>query len=156
MPAISTPRCSLLILGLALATATTASAATHSVTVLNEGTPAQSWDPPNLNINAGDTVTWTWGGFHNVQSGNGTTPCSTTPPDFCSGSPAVGGTFSHTFNSVGTFPYLCIVHAATMVGSVTVAAAAVPSMTPIGLGATLLILGGLGFTWRQKRSRSSA
>ena len=138
------------------ATATTATAATHNVSVLNDGTVTPTWDPPILNIAAGDTVTWTWAGFHNVQSGNGGTPCSSTAPNFCSGSTSVGGTFSHTFTSAGSFPYVCFAHVAQgMTGEIIVAAAAVPSMTPIGLGATLVILSGLGFAWRQRRSQSA-
>ena len=140
----------LLALGVTASMSATATAATHNVSVT--GT---QFVPASINIQAGDTVNWTWSGFHNVQSGNGATPCDNTAPNFCSGSAQVGGNFSHTFTNAGSYPYVCIAHLGLgMTGVVNVAAAAVPSMTPIGLGATLVLLSGLGYAWRQKRSRN--
>lgn len=147
----------LLSLGVTVCMAATATAANHSVTVTGEGTGSPQFSPASINIQAGDTVTWTWSGFHNVQSGNGLTPCDNTAPNFCSGSAQVGGSFSHTFTTAGSYPYVCIAHLAIgMTGVVNVAAAAVPSMTPIGLGATLVLLGGLGYAWRQKRAQNAS
>ena len=63
------------------------------------------FEPANVTIAVGTTVTWTWvGGFHNV------TP--TGAPTFTgSGSPvSAPHTFSQTFSSPGTYLYFCVVH----------------------------------------------
>ena len=63
------------------------------------------FEPANVTIAVGTTVTWTWvGGFHNV------TP--TGAPTFTgSGDPvSAPHTFSQTFNSPGTYLYFCVVH----------------------------------------------
>jgi len=133
---------------LALSLAGAASAATHTVT--NVG---NAWSPVTIDIAPGDTVTWNWTGFHNVQSDAAN--CTNTAPDFCSGSATSGGTFSHTFNSVGSFTYLCVVHLALgMAGTVNVVAPAVPSMGPVGVGATILLVSALGIAWRQRRGQA--
>ena len=41
---------------------------------------------------------------------------------FDSGSLAQNATFSHTFNTAGTFPYYCRVHGAMMQGTIVVTA----------------------------------
>jgi plastocyanin len=63
------------------------------------------FEPANVTIAAGTTVTWTWvGGIHNV------TPAGA--PTFTgSGSPvSAPHTFSQTFSSPGTYLYFCEVH----------------------------------------------
>jgi len=63
------------------------------------------FEPANVTIAVGTTVTWTWvGGFHNV------TP--TGAPTFTgSGDPvSAPHTFSQTFSSPGTYVYFCVVH----------------------------------------------
>jgi len=63
------------------------------------------FEPANVTIAVGTTVTWTWvGGFHNV------TP--TGSPTFTgSGSPvSAPHTFSQRFSSPGTYVYFCVVH----------------------------------------------
>jgi plastocyanin len=63
------------------------------------------FEPANVTIAVGTTVTWTWiGGFHNV------TP--TGAPTFTgSGDPvSAPHTFSQTFSSPGTYLYFCVVH----------------------------------------------
>jgi plastocyanin len=69
-------------------------------------------------INVGDTVRWVWvGGTHSSTSG----PC---PP--CSGDGIwnsgikSSGTFEHTFDTAGSFPYFCIPHDQSMTGQVVV------------------------------------
>jgi plastocyanin len=70
-------------------------------------------------ITVGTTVNWVWvGGIHNVQSG-ACPPCNPVP-GFRSGDPQTGGTFSHTFDTAGTFPYYCEVHDQGMTGTVIV------------------------------------
>jgi plastocyanin len=110
-----------------------------TVTVGPNGTVAFS--PQQVAIAVGGTVTWIWQAgslLHTVTSGvpgapNGlfcNIPPSQTPSvQTCSGSAyAVMGptTFSHTFTTVGTFPYFCQVHGPAETGSVVVVAAAAP------------------------------
>jgi plastocyanin len=85
-------------------------------------TSSFTFSPATVTINAGDTVKWTWN----------STPHSTTssPGDavtWDSGtSVPLGGTFSVTFPSASTNPYICTLHAVTfnMKGSVIVQAVA--------------------------------
>ena len=69
-------------------------------------------------IEVGDTVTWNWysGGSHNVKSN----PSSN--ETFSSAFFGTGGTFSHTFTSVGTNSYVCTPHADNMFGTISVVA----------------------------------
>jgi plastocyanin len=63
------------------------------------------FEPANVTVPLGTTVTWSWvGGFHDV------TP--TGDPVFIGSGPAVPppNSYSHTFNSPGTFLYFCSVH----------------------------------------------
>jgi plastocyanin len=69
--------------------------------------------PQTVDIAAGGTVTWTWGGnlTHSVTSDRGV---------FDSGV-KMTGTFSFTFPTAGTFGYFCVVHGRNvMFGSVVV------------------------------------
>ena len=74
--------------------------------------------PSSLNIQAGDTVRWTWGNSgHTVTSGSG---CASNGL-FNSGLGNTGFVFTFTFNTGGAFPYFCIPHCGIgMAGSVTV------------------------------------
>ena len=95
------------IIGLLFASATWA--AEHAV-----NTSGNSFDPADLTINVGDTVTWTnTGGFHNVTSDTGL---------FTSGEPSSDAwVFSFTFHLGGSYGYQCDVHASQgMTGNVTV------------------------------------
>lgn len=95
----------------ALATATSAFAAKHTVTAR----PNMTYDPPSLTINAGDTVTFVnAGGFHNVESDpDAVTPfhCSTACGVAPIGNPS-SATWSATvtFPDVGTARYFCSQH----------------------------------------------
>jgi len=63
------------------------------------------FEPANVTIAVGTTVTWRWvGGFHNV--------VPTGAPTFTgSGNPvSAPHTFSQTFSSPGTYLYFCVVH----------------------------------------------
>ena len=123
--------------GLALMVATVASllvlqpattrAATVTVTVANN---CFCFSPSSVTIHPGDTVRWTW-------SSSGHSSTSGTP-----GHPSglwdslilnQGAVFTHTFNSVGSFPYYCTPHGSccNMVGMVVVTNAATsPTPTP--------------------------
>ncbi len=67
-------------------------------------------------VKAGTTVTWTWvGGTHSTTSGT----CCTGDGTWDSGIMS-SGSFSHTFNTPGNFPYFCMVHLNAMTGMVSV------------------------------------
>ena len=89
-----------------------AGAAEHFVTI-DSGT--LSFEPAVLEIEIGDTVTWTNDGLgsHNVVADDAS---------FSSGPPSTDEwVFSHTFHTGGDFPYHCEVHVGQgMVGTVTV------------------------------------
>ena len=92
-------------------------AATTTVSVTND-----KFTPSSASISVNDTVLWNWpsGSFdHNVTSTSNTQAWTASPTQ---NGPV---TFSHTFNTAGTYPYECTIHVSLgMVGSVTVAAAA--------------------------------
>jgi plastocyanin len=69
------------------------------------------FEPANVTVAVGATVTWTWvGGFHNVTSAGN--------PGFSgSGDPvAPPKSFSHTFTTPGTYLYFCSVHGSPTAG----------------------------------------
>ena len=86
------------------------------------------FSPSSVTIHPGDQVKWTWS-----SSGHSTTSGSPGQPNgiWDSGIHNQGATFSHTFNSAGTFPYYCIPHGGCcmMVGTVTVVSET-PTPTP--------------------------
>jgi len=86
-------------------------AASSSVQILKD-----SYAPPTITVNAGDTVTWT-----NVDTtpGNGHTVTSSGRGPLKSSSLSQGATFSYTFTAAGTYPYYCAIHP-DMTGTVTV------------------------------------
>jgi plastocyanin len=102
------------------------------------------FSPPTNNIYAGDTVIWTWGDdydSHNVVSGStpyawlfpspGGGPGTTTNQTSANtrGSPF---SFTNTFSSTGSFPYVCTPHLEEgMVGMVIVAAPPPPPIVDI-------------------------
>lgn len=92
--------------------------AQHQVAVLNF-----NFSPQNLTIQAGESVTWTnSSGSHNVNGSQATYPNN--PEDFFSGNPTTNWTFSHTFNTPGTYNYRCDLHfGLNMIGSITVVGA---------------------------------
>src|SRR5882724_5501400 len=105
---------------------TVASAVTVTVTVANN---CLCFMPSSVTIHPGDTVRWTWS-----SSGHSTTSGSPGSPNgiWDSGILNQGAMFTHTFNSVGSFPYYCTPHGSLgMVGTVTVVSASpTPTATP--------------------------
>lgn len=96
------------------ATATPAATALPTVpageTVV-DATADNRWDPETLTIAAGESITFRWTGPvpHNVRiDGLIDTPVTAT------------GQYRVTFETPGTYSYICDVHLATMVGTVTV------------------------------------
>lgn len=77
------------------------------------------YDPSSLLVSAGTTVTWT---------NNSATTVTVTSPDglFDSDSVVPGDTFSHTFDTPGTYRYFCVPFP-HMKGIITVTAAATPA-----------------------------
>jgi glucose/arabinose dehydrogenase/plastocyanin/streptogramin lyase len=76
-----------------------------------------AYQPNPLQINVGDTVTWTNDDSqpHTVTSGEGATPDGRLDSSIM----APGATFSHTFTEAGEYPYFCLLHP-NMVGTVSV------------------------------------
>jgi len=65
-----------------------------------------SFTPSTIMVHVGQTVTWIFDqpdAPHNVHSTSG-------PTQIDSGTPQGKGTFAYTFNSVGTYKYMCQVH----------------------------------------------
>ncbi len=92
------------------------------------------FDPVGLTVTVGDTVRWTMapGEPHTVTSGTYDSSTGAQPDGrFDSGFLVPGETFSVTFTSAGSYPYLCLLHADSgMVGTITVAGAATPTPKP--------------------------
>jgi len=112
--------------------ATASSGAPASMAPLPSGTTGiqiiqKTFQPANVTIQAGETVTWTVtqaiDASHSVTSGSykDANPGSV----FDSGIKlhADGDSFSYTFTQPGTYPYFCAVHPDTMSGVITVEAA---------------------------------
>ena len=85
----------------------------------NDGT--DNSDPATVTIQVGDSVTWTNEDSvaHTATAGDGS---------FDTGSIANGASDTVTFDSAGTFAYICSIHP-QMTGSVVVEAAATPAPT---------------------------
>src|SRR4051795_2071750 len=100
--------------------------------------PGDRFTPASGTVHEGDTVTWHFdGNSHTVTAGGGA------GQSFDSGGKSTG-TFSHTFDRAGTFPYLCVYHSG-MKGTVVVlppdaatppAATTAPAATPAPGAAT--------------------
>ena len=77
-----------------------------------------AFDPPEVTVTKGGTVTWT----NNESVGHDVTKEDGPGPDFSSGDPgamAEGDTFEQTFDMTGEIAYVCTVHP-NMTGTVTV------------------------------------
>src|SRR5579871_1832079 len=109
---------SLLLLPMAFVAACSGSGASGPPTTLgpNDVEVANfAFTPSTLTVKVGTTVTWHFNqpsAPHNVVS-------LSTPQLFNSGTPKGTGTFSFTFTTPGTYPYLCQVHP-TMRGTIVV------------------------------------
>jgi len=62
-----------------------------------------AFTPPSITVKVGDTVTWT-------NNGPSTHTATADDGSFDSGNLAQGKTFSHTFQTAGTFSYHCTIH----------------------------------------------
>ena len=79
----------------------------NSISIVDDG-----YNPGNLTVKAGTTVTWTNTGAHQHTA---TADDNSWDSDFLNS----GATFSHTFASAGTFAFHCNVHS-SMHGTITV------------------------------------
>jgi plastocyanin len=70
------------------------------------------FDPADVTISVGDTVTWT-------NDGPSTHTATANDGEFDSGQLAPGQSYSHTFNQAGTYAYICQIHP-NMKGTITV------------------------------------
>ena len=77
------------------------------------------FDPAEVTIKAGETVTWTneEGVPHDVDKTSGPGPQFSSGPE---GGMMEGDTFAQTFDQPGTYEYVCRVHAPGMAGTVEV------------------------------------
>src|SRR5690349_2139394 len=83
-----------------------------------------AFNPASVTINQGDSVTWTWAGpdtNHSVTSEPNQADSFDSDPGRTPSSAdhLPGSTFAHTFNTPGTFTYMCKVHS-FMTGKVVV------------------------------------
>jgi plastocyanin len=97
-------------LAAALLLAVPASAADQSVSAL----PSTQWSPDDVTIDLNDTVTWhNEGGFHSVKFNDGSFEEPPAPS-------ASNWTVQRTFDTPGTFRYVCGFHGSAMPGVVRV------------------------------------
>lgn len=122
-----------------------AAAAPQGVSIANF-----AYSPGTVNVNVGDTVTWTWSGpdtNHSVTADPGQAESFDSdpggPPSSADHLP--GSTFPHTFTRAGTFTYVCRVHS-FMTGKVVVSG-------PGGADVTKPVVSGLTASAARRRVR---
>jgi LPXTG-motif cell wall-anchored protein len=95
------------------------------------------YSPAGVTVTAGTTVVWSNGGQspHTVTANGGEFDSSPSCPTDLSACLQPGHTYSHTFSSVGTFPYHCKIHGLAMSGTITVVSAS--GTPPAGGGSSL-------------------
>src|SRR5262245_36727988 len=96
--------------------------------------PGFAFSPSEVNISVGDTVRWTWeGNGHSVSSGPHCIPdsqfCSPDDTNCFPGTLSSAGTvYEHTFNTAGSYSYICIAHCGLgMTGVVNVSGGCSPA-----------------------------
>jgi plastocyanin len=108
----------------ALAWPCSVQATTTNVDVTDVGSDNGAFVPDAVTINVGDQVKWIWTGA--LQHSSTSTH---SPPVWDSGILMNPASYSFTFSSTGSYPYICVLHGFT--GSVTVQAAKVPPSVTI-------------------------
>jgi plastocyanin len=112
-------------LGLILAGAVTLGPVALAAGPLDVSIVDRSFQPTDLTVKAGDTVTWTVTQAiaepHSVKSGSPGDPDAGKLFDSTIRLRANGDSFQFTFANPGTYPFYCEVHPTTMKGTITVA-----------------------------------
>jgi len=109
------------VLAVVVTVAGGARAANQTVTALSG---PNRFSPATVTVNQGEMVTWNNGsGTHNVQFNDGSYEMPANPS-------SSGWTVSRTFNTPGTFTYICRQHGTSMSGTVIVLSAAPPPGPP--------------------------
>ena len=122
LPELWTQRRRVALLAATALTALVLAAASPAATQSSVLIVYRSYQPAQLTVVAGQTVTWRNSGLgpHTVTADAG---------QFNSGTLQAGATFSYTFSTPGTFAYSCTIHP-TMHGRVVVLAALPPGFPP--------------------------
>jgi plastocyanin len=107
--------------------------------------PGFSFNPSSVTIAPGDTVRWVWQGAAHTSTSN-----TNTGPEVWDSGILSTGTFSHTFTTVGDWPYYCSLHSfpgGTVMNGVVhvVAPGAVPSLSTTALLLLVAVLAVIGF-----------
>ena len=99
--------------------------------------PGLTFNPGSVTISQGDTIRWVWQGAAHSSTSN-----TDVGPEVWNSGTLATGNFSHTFNTIGDWPYYCQLHSSpsgsAMNGVVHVLAPA-PAPTP-ALSAKVLML----------------
>ncbi|WP_457112603.1 cupredoxin domain-containing protein [Marmoricola sp. URHA0025 HA25] len=93
---------------------------TKTVAIMN-----YAFSPAELNVEVGDTVTWT-----NMDTAPHTVTVTSGPVKFASANLAKGQTFSYTFTTAGTYSYYCAVHPDMVAKVVVSGTSTTPTPTP--------------------------
>jgi plastocyanin len=99
--------------------------------------PGFSFSPSSVTIAPGDTVRWVWQGAAHTSTSN-----TNTGPEVWDSRILSTGTFSHTFTTVGDWPYYCSIHSfpgGTVMNGVVHVAAPAPAPT-LSITALLLMI----------------
>jgi plastocyanin len=111
------------VLAVVVTVAGGARAANQTVTALSG---PNRFEPATVTVNQGEMVTWNNGsGTHNVQFNDGSYEMPANPD-------SSSWSVSRTFNTPGTFSYICRQHGASMSGTVVVLPAPPPGPPPPG------------------------
>jgi plastocyanin len=108
--------------------------ATFDVTV----GPGLSFNPNSITITQGDTIRWVWQGASHSSTSN-----TNTGPEVWDSGIIATGTFTHTFATVGDWPYYCSLHSSptgTAMNGVVHVLAPAPAPTPTLSTAALMLL----------------
>ncbi len=113
-----------------------AAAALAATVDVNVG-PGLSFNPSSVTITQGDTIRWVWQGASHSSTSN-----TNVGPEVWDSTVLTNGTFSHTFNTVGDWPYYCSLHSSpsgTAMNGVVHVLAPAPAATPT-LSMTVLMV----------------
>eukprot|EP01027_Heterolobosea_sp_BB2_P020978 GEZU01029976.1.p1 GENE.GEZU01029976.1~~GEZU01029976.1.p1 ORF type:complete len:173 (+),score=10.95 GEZU01029976.1:169-687(+) len=82
----------------------------QTYTIMGSG---MRWTPAEKTIVVGDTINWTWIGFHNLAQVSSPTNNTWDGTGFYSGLPGTVSSFSFKFTQPGTYYFVCEVHASS-------------------------------------------